>query len=735
MKNLPLRFSSSLVSFLLLVSVATPIPVLAATNAGVKPGSAWYAVDIFFEKVDIFFTFSSEKRVIKTLANADERLAEATAGAEEENPVMVERAMMSYQENVSSAIVQAVQIKDSTQSASLLSVITESTSKNQLVLSEVYKTVPESSKEAVQSAIAVSSQEQGEAQRQLEIAQEVTPTVADIPPNKPQTELPPSVTPVISKAATPTVPTPTQASNRAVQPEPVKTAQAPVTSALQVPASPTRQIKSEPVPETAATPKKAEPPVIAQKPPIQATENKPLPTPTTPPALTPSAPTPNIPLQSTAVTAPPSTPQSVTPVASSSTFSKPTAVATSTPPVVPVPVPVPVTPPAPPKDTTAPVISDVAFEGTNETSTTVKWKTNESATGSVTVTSTSKNIPAISSVTSHSVFIDGLKYKTTYSVQVNAKDVSGNESSATAEFTTADRVCYLSGCALVEDSGHQANPRIFGPHIIYANNKGAKWGLSYINLSTGERRVIVDSPTEGLGWTGEYDTNGTKIVYRLGSQIYLYDINTSATTQITNEDGGYAPTMDGKSVVWFAPNNVIFLYDITSGETKQITELGSGPNAGFVRPNVYGNKIVYAANRNGQPADIYLHDLITGEKKVIGTGDIPHIYGDYVVWSGLETVNSIQLYQISAGTKKEVGQGKDAQVYGDRVVYWSANDRKVHLYNISSGKETIGFGDGGGFTGPDIYEKTLVWGDQRNSSNNPSLSGPDIYFATLPDNQ
>ena len=299
----------------------------------------------------------------------------------------------------------------------------------------------------------------------------------------------------------------------------------------------------------------------------------------------------------------------------------------------------------------------------------------------------------------------------------------------------ASALASTSGLPLVDESGHQAFPRIFGQNVVYANNGGTNWGLSYINLSTKEQRDIVSPVTGVVGYEGEYDISGTKIVYRYGvdvygHEIYLYDISSGTSKKISSN--GYGPSISGNYIVWYTSNNGIVLYDIALDKTKEITASGTaGMPGGFVRPAVSGNKIVYEADAN--PVELYLYDINSEQSSKIGIGRQPRIYGDYIIWSGgFGGSDPVTLYQISTQTQKVIGTGKAGEIYGNTVVYWSAVDSKVHLYSISSGKTIVGFGNGGGFTGPDIYEKTLVWADNRTSPSNLStVPLTDIYFSTL----
>jgi len=99
---------------ILFISLAfvAPIQVSAATSAGVKPGSFFYFFDTASEKINLFFTFSPEKKAQKALEYADERLAEAEESANENNSKAVEKAMIGYKEKISLATEKSKGLKN-----------------------------------------------------------------------------------------------------------------------------------------------------------------------------------------------------------------------------------------------------------------------------------------------------------------------------------------------------------------------------------------------------------------------------------------------------------------------------------------------------------------------------------------------------------------------------------------------------------------------------------------------
>src|SRR3989344_6469379 len=179
MKNKILRGANSLLAVLFLFTfVATPYFTFAATKGGAKPGDTFYALDIFFEKADLAFTFNKEKRVQKIIANSEERLAEADDAAVEGKPDVMEKAMSGYQEGISLAIDEAKKINDKEKTKELLSGIGDSVSKHKDVLTAVYDSAPKESKESAEKAIAINTLEQEK------VAEEIIAVQSDVAPTQ-----------------------------------------------------------------------------------------------------------------------------------------------------------------------------------------------------------------------------------------------------------------------------------------------------------------------------------------------------------------------------------------------------------------------------------------------------------------------------------------------------------------------------------------------------------------------
>jgi len=152
---------------ILVVLFVSPISVSAATKAGIKPGSFFYFLDTTFENISLFFTFNPEKKATKALGYANERLAEIQAIAEEKNPDAVKTAIANYESNVALATEKSKEVEDKGKTENLLTLIADTTSKNQEVLSAVLIKVPDEAKETITQAIEASRKGQEEAMTKI----------------------------------------------------------------------------------------------------------------------------------------------------------------------------------------------------------------------------------------------------------------------------------------------------------------------------------------------------------------------------------------------------------------------------------------------------------------------------------------------------------------------------------------------------------------------------------------
>ncbi len=132
----------------------------------------------------------------------------------------------------------------------------------------------------------------------------------------------------------------------------------------------------------------------------------------------------------------------------------------------------------------------------------------------------------------------------------------------------------------------------------------------------GDKIVWEDFRHDSNGFCNTPETTDTDC----NSDIFMYDLSSGTETQITSNTARQSrPEIYGDKIVWDDNRNGnydIFMYDLSSGTETQITSDGSGQ----YNPAIYGDKIVWDDNRNGN-YDIYMYDLSTGEEWQVGCCD------------------------------------------------------------------------------------------------------------------
>lgn len=310
-----------------------------------------------------------------------------------------------------------------------------------------------------------------------------------------------------------------------------------------------------------------------------------------------------------------------------------------------------------------------------------------------------------------------------------------NTSSSSSESATNTEVQLEipKGTRLFGGDDFEVVPRVSGANVIFRKH-GASWGLGIWSTTTRVTRDI-SSPTTDDDAVRGYEIDGNYVTYRMGGAIYLYNIALATSTRIwtlARSDVACEPFIRGNFVVWNDARNGnttsadsnIFIYDIAQAKASQLT---TDPRDETL-PSIYGDQIVWGAHQfsGSLIADIELYDRTTGTLEKIGTGRRPRIYEDHVVWAGNYYWDPVILYDVATKTAREIGKGMEPQIDGDRITYFDGT--KISVYDIGTKNTLSGFGNAGGYTGPDVYRNTLVWADLRDGK-----IIPEIYNAELPD--
>ena len=313
----------------------------------------------------------------------------------------------------------------------------------------------------------------------------------------------------------------------------------------------------------------------------------------------------------------------------------------------------------------------------------------------------------------------------------------------------------------ITTSGSAERPAIYGDAIVWQDFRNGKqiggsngiYDVYMYNLSTSNETQITrpgyvaTDPAfyeDKIVWSDDR-TGNFKIEI---SDIYMYNLSSNQEARIT-ANGSHArfPAIYGDKIVW-AEYNSVHVYNLSTHEEINIT--GNGEVS---LPKIYGNSIVWEdtlvstdKRHSHRPYyNIYLYDLSTHKKTRIGTdpSSPPAIYGDRIVYADLRNGNpdlrngnpNIYLYNISTSKETQItasGSASDPAIYGDRIVWvdWRSGDGDIYMYNLSTQNEfritTSGSTEGPTVfgNGPAIFGDRIVWEGIFNGST-------DIYMCTI----
>ena len=168
--------------------------------------------------------------------------------------------------------------------------------------------------------------------------------------------------------------------------------------------------------------------------------------------------------------------------------------------------------------------------------------------------------------------------------------------------------------------------------------------------SNGKVEFITDEPLTHAN----PDISGMNLVWmtQIGSkwQIFLHQIQTGKTTQLTNKGNNVNPRISGATVVWEGFNKgawQIYMFDgikitqITTGkEPKQDVEIN-------------GNLVTYS-QKSDSGWEIHLYDIADGSDQLISgdaTGRSPKIENEVISWTSFDEQGEV-LYEFDKNSKK-----------------------------------------------------------------------------------
>ncbi len=161
---------------------------------------------------------------------------------------------------------------------------------------------------------------------------------------------------------------------------------------------------------------------------------------------------------------------------------------------------------------------------------------------------------------------------------------------------------------------------VWGPnnYIVYESTRNANWDLFMVDVVTGIKYQLTDSPSneQNATWSGD----GRKIAYQSDIdgklQIYELDLTTMTVRRLTSEPNGamdarYSP--DDSRMVYLSMadngNSVIKVLNLATTQAVSLTTVDENATISAFSPS--GRFLAYQSNLDGD-LDIYVHEFGTG---------------------------------------------------------------------------------------------------------------------------
>jgi PKD repeat protein len=241
---------------------------------------------------------------------------------------------------------------------------------------------------------------------------------------------------------------------------------------------------------------------------------------------------------------------------------------------------------------------------------------------------------------------------------------------------------------IANGAGSVTSPDIEGNLVVWATKDGEAgvWGayLGPPETPGGQPTVDIFQISE-FGW--DCALSGDLVVWSQLIEIepwvwditlYGYDLVTQETSVLWETVGDICyMEADGEAIVyvrypWNEFSRQVCLYHMGTGEETVLQESGTG----YVQnPSVAGDYVAWSV-RGSDWVEVYLHDIDAAETDVVGSGELPSVGADCVVWSSPPDDMGVYHYDLETGettcllpTEWEVD---NVDVCGNRIV-WRAH--------------------------------------------------------------
>ncbi|UCG02739.1 MAG: hypothetical protein JSW11_01860, partial [Candidatus Heimdallarchaeota archaeon] len=293
-----------------------------------------------------------------------------------------------------------------------------------------------------------------------------------------------------------------------------------------------------------------------------------------------------------------------------------------------------------------------------------------------------------------------------------------------------------------------------GTYYLYAEDVSSVFPGVYIDkiMITKESEILIDELSDGSKsktiMSGDYDANGN---HDENLKIHKDAVISSANLKLEGKSAEVRMTLDaemhrypriwGNRIVWQEEDGGdlnIYMYDLsTDSDSDNIPNFleASRPDPDpakieitletdeQVNPAIYENIIVWEDYRNGH-WDIYMYDISTSTETQITTNMAdqinPAIWGDKIVWQDYRNGDSdIYLYDLTVDSDDN---GVPNYLETSRPNPDPAEVLITIDPEVKSDASQIN---------PKIYEKRIVWRDNKNDLDGDEITEWDIYMRDL----
>ena len=183
-------------------------------------------------------------------------------------------------------------------------------------------------------------------------------------------------------------------------------------------------------------------------------------------------------------------------------------------------------------------------------------------------------------------------------------------------------------------------PVVSGYNIAWQDARNGKYAIYLYSASTGEETRVSFNDASNQQFPA---IDGDLIAYQDdrevggGSDIYLYNITSRRTIQITNDPNDQSmPALSGNRIVWQDQRSGVYTIYVNGTAPGLESVVSSNPGSDQLFPAISGDLVVWQDDRNGN-WDIYLENLTSHQETQITSDSsdqqYPAVSGNRIIWS------------------------------------------------------------------------------------------------------